>query len=87
MNKYNLKNFIGNEVSVYVRYGFKKQTGETQNYKGILKNVDEYGVSLDRKIGENFDINTIDFFPWHNIDAIRYEYEADPLFYNGDTFD
>ena len=66
-----LEDFIEKEVSVYVRYGFKKQTEETQSYKGILKSIDKYGVILERKTGEKFDVDINDFFPWHNIDAIR----------------
>ena len=84
MNSVKFEDFIGKEVSIYVRYGFKKQTGETQSYKGFLLNADKYGVILGRKIGDNLDIAINDFFPWHNIDAIRYECENDTSFYNGD---
>ena len=87
MNKTNLEEFIEKEVSVYVRYEFKKQTGESQSYKGFLISVDRLGVILGRKIGENQDIKVNDFFPWHNIDAIRCEEEDDSLFYNGDSLD
>lgn len=66
-----LKDFLEKEVSVYVRFGFKKHTEETQSYTGILKNIDKQGIILDRKTGENLDIKVLDFFPWHNIDALR----------------
>jgi hypothetical protein len=72
MNKNELTNFIGKEVSVFVRYGFKKRTEETQSYEGRLTNIDKLGIILERKIGEASDIIVNDFFPWHNIDAIRY---------------
>jgi len=74
MNKKNLKDFIGKEISVYVRYGFKKKTEETHSYKGNLTNIDKYGVILERKIGENQKVRAKDFFPWNNIDLIRFEY-------------
>jgi len=72
MKKNDIKDFLEKEISIYVRYGFKKQTEETQSYSGILKYVNDLGIILERKIGENLDIKANDFFPWHNIDAIRY---------------
>jgi hypothetical protein len=57
---------------VFVRYGFKKKVEETQTYEGKLINIDKLGVMLERKIGDVNDIIVNDFFPWHNIDAIRY---------------
>jgi len=45
---------------------------ETQSYEGKLINIDRLGVILERKIGDTEDIIVNDFFPWHNIDAIRY---------------
>lgn len=40
--------------------------------KEKLISIDKLGVMLERKIGDAEDINVNDFFPWHNIDAIRY---------------
>lgn len=71
MNENNLEKFIKKQVSVYVRYGFKKKVGETQSYNGILMGFDELGVIIKRKIGEQLNTEVNDFFPWHNIDAIR----------------
>jgi hypothetical protein len=72
MNKMSLDKIIGEEISVYVRYGFKKKVEETQCYNGILINVDQLGIIVERKIGEKLESTINDFFPWHNIDAIRY---------------
>jgi hypothetical protein len=69
--KTELTKFIGKEVSVFVRYGFKKRTEETQSYQGKLISIDDFGVLLNRKIGESNDMIVNDFFPWHNIDSIR----------------
>ena len=72
MKKIYLENIIGEEISVYVRYGFKKKVEETQSYNGILISVDQLGIIIERKIGEQTESIVNDFFPWHNIDAIRY---------------
>ena len=72
MEKNELLKFKGKEVIVLVRYGFKKKTEETQSYEGKLINIDKLGIILERKIGDASDIKVKDFFPWHNIDAIRY---------------
>jgi len=72
MNQIDLKNFIDKDVVVFVRYGFKKKVEETQSYEGKLISFDKLGIILDRKIGDANDIIVNDFFPWHNIDAIRY---------------
>jgi len=71
MNENNLEKFIKKQVSVYVRYGFKKKVGETHSYNGILMGFDELGIIINRKIGEQLNTEVNDFFPWHNIDAIR----------------
>ena len=76
-----LKDFLEKEVTVYVRFGFKKHTDETQSYTGILKDIEKRGIILDRKTGENLDIKVLDFFPWHNIDVIRLvKYDELPWF-------
>ena len=72
MEKIELTKFINKEISVFVRYGFKKRTEETQSYQGKLISVDEVGVMLKRKISETDYTLVNDFFPWHNIDGIRY---------------
>lgn len=72
MKEIELTKFIGKNVVVLVRYGFKKKTEETQVYEGKLTSVDKIGIMLKRKTGDAGDIIVNDFFPWHNIDAIRY---------------
>jgi len=72
INKISLEKSIGKEISVYVRYGFKKKIEETQSYNGILISVDQLGIIIERKIGDKGENIFNDFFPWHNIDAIRY---------------
>jgi hypothetical protein len=72
MKEIELSKFRGKNVMVFVRYGFKKKVEETQTYEGKLINIDKLGVMLERKIGDVNDIIVNDFFPWHNIDAIRY---------------
>jgi hypothetical protein len=71
MEEMELKRFIGKNIIVLVRYGFKKKTEETQSYEGKLVSIDKTGVIIERIIGETSDIIVNDFFPWHNIDAIR----------------
>jgi len=71
MNIKKLDSLHGERVIVFVRYGFKKKTEETQSYKGMLINSDAIGIMLQRSLDENKDDNEIDFFPWHNIDAIK----------------
>jgi hypothetical protein len=71
MKENELPKFIGKNVIVLVRYGFKKTVEETQTYEGKLIRIDELGVMLERKIGDANNIIVNDFFPWHNIDAIR----------------
>ena len=72
MKEIELTKFIGKNVVVLVRYGFKKKVEETQSYEGKLISIDKLGVILERKIGDANDIIVNDFFTWHNIDAIRY---------------
>ena len=72
MKDYDLKKLLEKEVSVFVRYGFKKKVDEIQSYQGKLMSVDRIGIMLERKIGETEDFTVYDYFPWHNIDAIRY---------------
>jgi len=72
MKEIELTKFIGKNVVVLVRFGFKKKVEETQSYDGKLISIDKLGVMLERKIGDAEDIIVNDFFPWHNIDAIRY---------------
>ena len=72
MKEFELTNFIGKNVVVLVRYGFKKKVEETQTYEGKLISIDKTGLILERKIGDAGDIVVNDFFTWHNIDAIRY---------------
>ncbi len=74
MKEIELTKFIDKNVVVLVRYGFKKKVEETQSYEGKLIGIDKLGVILERKIGEAKDIIVNDFFPWHNIDAIRYRF-------------
>jgi len=66
-----LKNYIGKEISIFVRYGFKKRVEETQSYDGKLISVDKFGIIIERKISET-DSLLKEFFPWHNIEALRY---------------
>lgn len=72
MKEIELTKLVGKNVVVLDRYGFKKKIEESQTYKGKLINIDKLGVMLERKIGDANDIIVNDFFPWHNIDAIRY---------------
>ena len=72
MEEKELKKLIGKNVSVFVRYGFKKKIDETQSYHGQLLSVEKHGIMLERQIGDAADVTVNDFFPWHNIDAIRY---------------
>jgi len=72
MKEIELKKYLGKNVVVLVRYGFKKKIEETQSYDGKLISINNQGVMLERKIGDANDITVIDFFTWHNIDAIRY---------------
>ena len=72
MEEIEFSKFKGKEVLVLVRYGFKKKTEETQTYEGKLIRIDKLGVILERRIGDEADIIVNDFFPWHNIDAIRH---------------
>jgi len=72
MNEKEMKDFIGKTVSVFVRYGFKRKTGETQSYQGILCYVGSRGIILERKLSDSDGTIVNDFFPWHNIDAMRY---------------
>ena len=67
-----LKRFLNQEINIFVRFGFKKNVEETQSYQGILINVNTYGIILERKIKDEGEITVQDFFPWHNISAIRY---------------
>ena len=67
-----LDSLHGEKVIVFVRYGFKKKTEETQSYRGILINSDNIGIILQRSLEENQGDMEIDFFPWHNIDAIKF---------------
>ena len=72
IEKLELTKLKGKEVIVLVRYGFKKSIEETQSYEGKLISIDRLGIILQRKIGDARDIVVNDFFPWHNIDAIRH---------------
>jgi len=72
MKENELNKLYGKEISVFVRYGFKKKVDEIQSYQGKLISVDKIGIMLERKTLDPEDIIVYDFFPWHNIDAIRY---------------
>jgi len=72
MEKNGLNKFQDKNVVVLVRYGFKKKTEETQSYEGRVILINDIGIILERRIGDVDDIIVNDFFPWHNIDAIRY---------------
>jgi hypothetical protein len=76
MKEIELTKFIGKNVIVLVRYGFKKKVEETQTYEGKLIAIDKLGVLLERKIGDANNIIVNDFFPWYNVDAIRYRIKA-----------
>ena len=67
--EYILKKYIGKDVSIFVRYGFKKKIEESQSYEGKLINVGKKGIIIEREIDS---VTVHDFFPWHNIDAIRH---------------
>lgn len=69
-----MKDFIGKTVSVFVRYGFKKKVEETQSYQGKLLSANRLGVILERKLSDTDGTIVNDFFPWHNIEAIRYRF-------------
>lgn len=75
MENNSLIKFKGKNVVVFVRYGFKKKTEETQSYEGKLVCIDKFGIMLERRIGEGAKSIVNDFFPWHNIDVIRYRIE------------
>jgi hypothetical protein len=83
MNKYEinmkiekLNSLVGKNILVFIRYGFKKKTEEeTQSYKGILINSDDNGIIIKRIVDDGSDNIEFDFFPWHNIDAIRFRPE------------
>jgi ribosome maturation factor RimP len=72
MKDQELNTFIGKQVTIFVRYGFKRKVDETQSYQGKLLSVEEHGVVIERLIPEAENIVVNDFFPWHNIDAIRF---------------
>jgi len=72
MEKIEITRFKGKNVSILVRYSFKKKVEETQTYDGKIISIDKLGIIIERKIGDSADIIVHDFFPWHNIDAIRY---------------
>jgi len=72
MDDKDMKDFIGKTVSVFVRYGFKKKIEETQSYQGILCDVSSRGIIIERNLSDTVGTIVNDFFPWHNIDAIRY---------------
>ena len=72
MNIVKLGSFIGQNVTIFVRYGFKKKIEETQSYQGKLVSIEDYGVVIERKSDNTKNTSMYDFFPWHNIDAIRY---------------
>ena len=65
-----LNMYIGKEITLFVRYGFKKRIEETQSYKGIFIHYDHYGMIIERNLREN-EGKVHDFFPWHNIDCVR----------------
>ena len=67
-----IEDFIDKKVQIFVRYGFKKKIDEIQSYHGKLINVNKYGVILERNIVDSGSALVNDFFPWHNIDVIRY---------------
>ena len=69
-----MKDFMGKTVSVFVRYGFKKKVEETQSYQGTFLSANRLGVILKRKLSDTDGSMVHDFFPWHNIDAIRYRF-------------
>jgi len=71
MSDHYLMRFLHQEIIIFVRFGFKKNVEETQSYLGILINVDTLGILLERKIRDEEEITVHDFFPWHNISAIR----------------
>jgi ribosome maturation factor RimP len=72
MKEQELNTFIGKQVTIFVRYGFKKKVDETQSYQGKLLSVEKNGVVVERLISDGENIVVNDFFPWHNIDAIRH---------------
>jgi hypothetical protein len=77
MNIEKLASMNGEPVIVFVRYGFKKKTEETQSYNGILINSDSIGILLQRPLENEKNTFEIIFFPWHNIDAIRFRKNHD----------
>jgi hypothetical protein len=75
MQDIKLKEFIGKQVSILVRYGFKKKVDETQSYVGKLISVGQFGVIIERETEDTPTCVVNEFFPWHNIDAIRFRSE------------
>ena len=63
--------YIGKDILVFVRYGFKKNIEETQSYQGKLIKIGLHGVIVERNLAEVNEPIVHDFFPWHNIVAIR----------------
>ena len=68
-----LEKYINKEVTIFVRYGFKKRVEETQSYQGKLIFYDEFGIIIERFLRGAED-KVHDFFPWHNIDGLRFQY-------------
>jgi len=73
MEEEEFKDFMGKTVSVFVRYGFKKKVEETQSYQGKLLGIGERGIIIEGKLSDDGSM-VHDFFPWHNIEAIRYRF-------------
>ena len=66
-----LSELKGKSATIFVRYGFKKKTGETQSYQGTIIDSDDLGILFERLLENEQNVTEIVFFPWHNIDAIR----------------
>ena len=65
-----LEMYMNKNVTIFVRYGFKKRIEETQSYQGKFICFDDFGLILERDLPGSDD-KVHDFFPWHNIDCVR----------------
>ena len=75
MMENDLEKLKGKQVTIFVRYGFKKKVDETQSYIGELISFGKHGVTIKRNITELDNLIVDDLFPWHNIIAMRFRSE------------
>jgi ribosome maturation factor RimP len=63
MKEQELNTLIGKQVTIFVRYGFKKKVDETQSYRGKLLSVVKNEVMVEILISDGENIVVNDFFP------------------------